>query len=61
MKESPKWFREAMAVAQVADRLHLSMEEAGWLRERVLSGRGPYHWRVIQLYIKSRYRNWVKK
>lgn len=53
-KSPPNWLAESLAVAIVADTLHLSMNEAAWLRARFQAGKSPYHWRVIYLYLKSR-------
>lgn len=57
-KPLPPWVVEALATAQVADKLALSMEEAGWLRERVAAKKTPLHWKVIFLYIKSNFKLW---
>ena len=58
--DMPHWAKDALLVAQVAERLALSMDEAGWLRERMNSGKGPWHWRVIVLYLKSNWRQWQR-
>lgn len=55
MSKMPDWFPEALANAQTADRLALSMDEAAWLRTRIKSGKGPHHYRVIWLYFKSQW------
>ena len=57
---SKEWFAEALAVAEIADRLKLTMDEAAWLRERAKSKKGPYHWKVIYLFLKSSWRNRLK-
>jgi len=57
----PDWLPEALATAQVADKLALSMDEAAWLRERAKSKKGPIHWKVIYLYFKSNFKLWRRE
>jgi len=60
MGKMPEWLPEAIATAEVADKIALSMDEVSWLRERIKRGKGPWHPRVVWLFLKSNYRLWKR-